>query len=118
MKDYLPIAVTHLPQEERMSKMRKRYRESLLYVGKSPDYHIFDLSTDFLDNLKDSKAKRFLNGLRRYFIRLDEEKKRIFVCDILEFGRHYPFWYIEEYTRREYERILREVVEEVPSCLE
>ncbi len=117
MKNYEPSTVIRLPEEERRKRVRKRYREALLSVGKSPDYHIFDLSPDFLAALKDSKAKRYLFGLRHFFANLDDEKRRIFVMDVLEVGRHYQFWYLDEYSHRQYEQILREIVKGVPACL-
>ena len=117
MKTYDPTSIPPIPHASKMERMRKRYRQALLSVGKSPDYHIFDLSNEFIGSLKDSQAKRFLFGLKRYFATLSEEDRRIFVNDILESGRHYPFWYLEDYTRRVYEQKLRAIVEEVPSCL-
>ena len=107
-----------LPNAERMKKIRVKYRQALLSVGKSPDYHIFDISPEFLDNLKDSKAKRFLMNLWRYFLNLKEEDQRFFVMEVLEVGRHYPFWYLDVYTRRQYEKRLQTIVSEVPTCLE
>ena len=102
---------------EQIHRVRRQYRSALLSVGKSPDYHIFDLSTEFLENLKDSKAKRFLMNLKVYFAGLDCKSQEIFVLDILEMGRHYPFWYLDTYTRRNYEEKLRSVIAEVPECL-
>lgn len=97
--------------------LRQNYRRALISVGKSPDYHIFDLSSDFINGLKDSKAKRFLLTLKLHFSSLDPKDKQLFVLDILETGRHYPFWYLEDYTRRAYEARLRQLIAEVPSCL-
>ena len=106
-----------LPDAKKMEQIRKKYREALLRVGKSPDYHIFDISAEFLSGLRDSKAKRFLLSLRRYFFSLKEEDRRIFVMDILENGRHYPFWYMEDFSRREYESRLNYIAKGVSSCL-
>ena len=97
--------------------LRLRYRNALLSVGKSPDYHIFDLSSDFINGLKDSKAKRFLYLLKQHFSSLRPKDQQLFVLDILETGRHYPFWYLEDYTRRAYEARLKQLIAEVPPCL-
>ncbi len=117
MKNYEPNTFPTPPHFARMERMKERYRNALLSVGKSPDYHIFDLSTGFLEHLKDTRAKRYLFSLRSFFVGLDQEQQRIFVMEILERGRHYPFWYLEEYTRREYAQKLMALVAEVPPCL-
>ena len=117
MSNYERTTPAKLPNAERMKRIRARYREALLSVGKSPDYHIYDLSPEFLNSLKDSKAKRFLVNLRRYFMDLAEEDQRFFVMEVLEVGRHYPFWYLDGYTRRQYEKRLQTIAAEVPICL-
>ena len=117
MSDYTSLKKDVVSPQQEMARVRNQYRSALLSVGKSPDYHIFDLSLDFLQNLKDSKAKRFLMNLRFFFIGLGNKEKQIFVLDILEMGRHYPFWYLETYTRRAYEEKLRNVIAEVPEWL-
>ncbi len=117
MKYYEPSTIIKLPDAERMSAIRRRYRQALLSIGKSPDYHLFDLTPEFLAGIKNAKTRNFLIKLSRYFDSLDGENKRIFIMDVLESGRHYPFWYMDAFPRRDYERRLRSVVSEVPSCL-
>ncbi len=117
MKNYIPTRTIKLCETDKVSRMRQRYRLALMAVGKSPDYHIFNLSMDFLRNLKDSKAKRFLLSLKKYVATLDEDTRVIFITDILEGGRHYAFWYMDSYSNRVYEEKLRCIVEGVPPCL-
>ena len=117
MSDYIPTSQPPIPRVEGIEDLRGKYRCALLSVGKSPDYHIFDLSSEFINGLKDSKAKRYLYVLKQYFASLPIQDQKIFVYDVLEAGRHYPFWYLENYTRRTYESRLRQLVAEVPPCL-
>ena len=65
--------------------IRKRYRAYLLQIGKSPDYHVYDLRYDELLRLPPSHARSFLIKIRRYFDSLDEKGKRILVAAPREF---------------------------------
>ena len=85
--------------------LSRKYRECLLKVGKSPDYHIYDLSYDFLRNLKPSKAASFLTRVRRFYDDLSPKDQRIFIAEVLELNRHYPFWFLgEKYRAGEFEQ--------------
>ena len=91
--------------------IRKRYRAYLLQIGKSPDYHVYDLRYDELLRLPPSHARSFLIKIRRFFDSLDEKGKRILVAEVLEKHRVYPFWFYDEnlFTPREFEMKRREV---------
>lgn len=87
------------------SEINRKYRDSLLKVGKSPDYHIYDLSYDFLRNLKPSKAQSFLLRVKRFYEELSPKDQRIFIAEVLELNRHYQFWFLgEKYRAGEFEQ--------------
>jgi len=71
------------------------YRQALIEVGYSPDYHIYDLNSDFLYRHEDIAGAKFLIMVREFYRTLPNYEKRIFVCEYLEVGRHYAFWWLE-----------------------
>ena len=87
-------------------EVRAKYRKSLLFIGKSPDYHIADLSLYYLYGLKGSRAKQYLIKVRRFYEALNESDQRIFVYEVLEKKRHYLFWFLgEDWKPGEFERM-------------
>ena len=90
---------------EHGAHIRKRYRACLLEVGKSPDYHIYDLTLKELRGMRASDAKRFLLKLVAYYLNLCDEEKALFVREILEKDRHYRFWFYDtSFPAAEFER--------------
>ncbi len=99
-KDHLALCL------ERADELRRKYRAALLKVGKSPDYHIYDLTIDFLTSLKESREKRFLLKVKRFYMGLGERDRGLFVREVLEKDRHYAFWFLGEHFKRgEFERL-------------
>ena len=97
-------------------RINRRYRACLLKVGKSPDYHIYDLSYEFLRYLKPSKEAKFLLRVKRFYENLNDKDKDIFVAEVLERNRHYPFWFLgEKYRNGEFEKRRAGVLAEVGS---
>jgi len=89
----------------------KRYRESLMDVGKSPDYHIYDLEEDWLLGLPKSPSRTFLLRLVCFYECLDPLGKIILVREVLEQRRHYQFWFLGiQFARGEFERRKYEVL--------
>lgn len=86
---------------EKAKRIKSHYRACLIRVGKSPDYHIYDLRYAFLSHLRDSQAKRYLLRVKRFYDGLSDDDKAIFVAEILERDRHYPFWYLGVIRERE-----------------
>ena len=113
---FKPYPTSHR-NDEALISIRNNFRKALLEVGKSPDCHVFDLSYRFLDFLKDSPQKRYLVRVKRHYDSLDANHREVFVKEILEVGRHYNFWYLENYSRKEYTDTLRETIMGARTCL-
>lgn len=100
---------------DRSKTLKRRYRRSLLALGMSPDTHIFDLDYDWLC-YKNTRESRFLREVVDFYLELNEVESRIFVCQVLERGRHFPFWWLgfvrqeKEYLRL-YGNTLRKIDE-------
>ena len=88
LKERLSIA-----EGSKIEALRRRYRRCLLAVGKSPDYHIDELSLTWLLALRPSKERDFLVKMRKFYASLDFINRIILVREVLEGGRHYPFWH-------------------------
>jgi hypothetical protein len=92
----LPIAFLPISRDSSLEILRAAFRQALIEVGHSPDYHLYDLDRDFLVRKKDYAAGRFLLRLYDFYhSQLDDLEQRIFICDFLERGRHYRFWWFE-----------------------
>ena len=86
-----------------------KYRSSLLAIGKSPDSHVYDYrESTFSANLR-SPQRKFLRSVYRFYQSLkDETDQKIFLSEILERGRHYPFWHFGMMESSEYkQRVVR-----------
>ncbi len=70
------------------------YRQSLIYVGMSPDTHVYDLDYDYLSS-KDSLEAKFLKDIVDLYLELGDMESKIFVCQVLEYGRYFPFWWMK-----------------------
>lgn len=71
------------------------FRQALIEVGYSPDYHIYNLDSSFLFRHQEKASAKFLLMVRDFYRSLPDYEKRIFVCEYLEAGRHYPYWWLE-----------------------
>ena len=86
------------------SLLKKKYRACLLESGKSPDYHIYDLSYRFIQSIRKRSCRIFLLEIKRYYDGLGKKDQSIFLREVLEAKRHYPFWFLGAGFRRgEYE---------------
>lgn len=103
---------------EHASEIRGKYRRALLEVGKSPDYHIYDLSYAFLADSHQAVAAKFLIKVKRFHDSLDVADQRIFVNEILEAKRHYAFWFLDfAFKRGEFESRKRSLLLAMPRRL-
>ena len=98
--------------------LRAKYRACLLRLGKSPDYHIYNLTFEFLNGSKRRKEVAFLLKIRRFYDALPEKDKPIFVREVLERNRHYPFWFYDaDYKKGEFERRKNDLLYRVVGAL-
>jgi len=91
----LPVALIFPDRESSIEILRAAYRQALVEVGHSPDFHIYDLDSSFLVRKQNLAAGRFLLKLYWFYLLQDDLSRRVFVSDFLEKGRHYPFWWFE-----------------------
>lgn len=91
------------------------YRQSLIYLGMSPDTHVYDLDYDYLSS-KDSIQAKFLMDIVDFYLSLNELESKIFVCQVLEYGRYFPFWWMN-YLKEEndYKRFYHETLKRIDS---
>ncbi|MCR5348160.1 MAG: hypothetical protein K6E59_00930 [Bacilli bacterium] len=100
-------------------EVRLRYRKALKAVGKSMDYHVYDLSYSFLASLRACPEAGYLLRVRRFYDALDSCDRMIFVNEILEKDRHYRFWFMgQEFRKGEFEArksgLLRKIPRSIP----
>ena len=92
-----------IPSEnENAATLRKAFRLALLELGKSPDYHIYDLTDDFLLGRKEGTSRRLLIRVKQIFDGLKPEEQKYFNYECLERERHYRFWYLGDYHEKEW----------------
>ncbi len=87
------------------------FRQALLDLGYSPDSHVYDVDDDYLLYEKGTASNDFVSRVRSFYRSLSPFKRRILVCDYLEKGRHYRFWWLEYADEREYAKNCHEVVQ-------
>jgi hypothetical protein len=99
----LPIAFLPSSRDSSLEILRAAYRQALIEVGHSPDYHLYDLDRDFLVRKTNYAAGRFLLKLYDfYYGQLEDLEQRVFICDFLERGRHYRFWWFTYFEARDF----------------
>lgn len=85
------------------------FRQSLINLGYSPDAHVYDIINDYFRYEVGSASNRFVRKVKDFYDSLDDFRRRIFLCEFLERGRHYPFWWLEFTTKKEYLNKLRDM---------
>ena len=113
----LPVALIFPDRESSIEILRAAYRQALVEVGHSPDFHIYDLDSNFLVHKQNLASGRFLLKLYWFYLLQDDLSRRIFVSEFLERGRHYRFWWFEycpydqfEATRNQVYRSLHRIL--------
>lgn len=85
------------------------YRQSLIEVGHSADYHVYDLEQDLIDHKLDRAAGIFLKHVKDFYESLPYLQQKVFLVECLEHGRHYAYWYLPYYSRKSYGQALASV---------
>lgn len=101
------------PEFAKAMEVRSKYRRSLLKLGKSPDTHVYDLSSDFLSYARRCPERSFLIRVKLYYEDLNVQMKQLFIAEVLEKGRNYPFWYLEQYRETVFRGKQRDIYERV-----
>lgn len=83
----------------------------MLDLGFSPDSHIYDFRGDRLLYAKGTASNRLIHRALLLYDLLGDFDRRVFVCEFLESGRHYPFWYMQFTNRKRFLRARKNVGE-------
>lgn len=83
----------NLTDEEKRKLICDYYSKSLTRLGLDNKLHIFEVPKLDLSEVEE-KETLFLIKLSEFFKKLDFESKYLLVCEILEKGSYYPFWYV------------------------
>jgi hypothetical protein len=113
----LPVALVFPNRDTSIEILRAAYRQALVEVGHSPDFHIYDLDSSFLVRKQNLAAGRFLLKLYWFYLMQEDLARRIFVCDFLEKGRHYHFWWFDFCTTDQFCQTKSEVYRSLHTIL-
>lgn len=90
---------------------RKWFRRVLLEAGYSPDAHLYEICPLYLFLGRPDERRKKIIAARLFYESLLPLEKEIFIFEILEKGRHYPFWNYgllsDEETEKKSDEILR-----------
>lgn len=89
------------------------YRQALVEIGYSPDRHVFDLDREYVGRCRGTAAGQFLENVIALYDSLPNIERKLFLCDCLERGRHYVWWWYEWFDRKTYSRMSRLVQDKV-----
>lgn len=77
-----------------INQFKRRYRDCLMHLGKSPDTHLYELSMESFTFSKKGEDLYLIDNLIKFYNKLENDfMKNIFITEFLERGRHYPFWH-------------------------
>ena len=89
--------------EDRVAKINALYRLSLMDLGYSPDEHLENVDPWRLEHYSDRATAQFLLKVYDlYYHELTPTQRRIFYTDVLEKDRHYHWWWMEFFIRKDY----------------
>lgn len=70
------------------------FRQALIECGYSPDAHIYDLDQGYLRRKKSTASVRYVLDAIRFYDSLPDFEARVYLCQVLEYGRHFQFWWL------------------------
>ncbi len=97
-------------EKNEIADFTKWFRQTLLEAGYSPDAHLSQLTPVYLFTRVKNESVRRLIKIRLFLEGLSETERRVFVNDILERERHYPFWYYGTIEEEEREQLVDELL--------
>jgi hypothetical protein len=104
MEQGIEIRFPQLSNKEKALLIGAVYRQSLVEVGHSPDFHVYDLDRGTLERKRHLASARFLLQVMDFYDGLPEFERKIFLCECLESGRHYAFWWLDFGDKRRFYR--------------
>lgn len=102
MSEEMEITFPKMKERDYLLVLGAAVRQALIEIGYSPDEHIYDVDKDFLLRHQDKVAARFILRVREYFDGLTVLEQLSFLNDVLEYGRHYKFWWLEYLDSKQY----------------
>lgn len=105
MVEEIEVTLPYLTAKQKAFVMGAVYRQSLVEVGHSADFHVYDLEQDLIERKGNLAAGRFLIMTKKFYESLEGIKKKIFLCEVLERGRHYPYWYLPYADGKSFSRL-------------
>lgn len=111
----MEIKFPHLGERSKSYLVGAIYRQSLIEVGHSPDYHVYDLEKGFLERKRSLVAGEFVERVYDFYYSLNDLERRVFLCECLERGRHYAYWWLAICDQKKYSRILHDVYRKTSS---
>jgi hypothetical protein len=111
MEEEIQIAFPHLSAKDKSLIVGALYRQSLIEVGHSADYHVYDLDKDLFVRKRHLAAARFLGEVYGFYRSLPDFERRIFLCDCLEHGRHYAYWWLAYTDPKGYQHAFKRLME-------
>lgn len=92
----LDVTFPKMTPETKAQLVRSLYRQALIDIGYSPDYHLYDIDKSYLSHKQDRASGAYLQEIMDFYEKsLSPLEQRIFICDCLEDGRHYHWWWME-----------------------
>ena len=104
------ISKVHVPC---VTRFTSKFRFALMNLGKSPDMHLYNIDEQSMGYSRISEDYRFVMSVVDFYNKLENSiKKRIFLTEFVERGRHYPFWHYEMLDTSVYRQMVEEVYQE------
>jgi cobalamin biosynthesis Co2+ chelatase CbiK len=109
MEEVVDIEFPHLNAKTKSLIVGAVYRQSLIEVGHSPDFHVYDLEKSLLEHKNDHAAGAFINKVHDFYFSLHGMERKVFLCECLEHGRHYTYWWLNYCNEKQFSRFLSSV---------
>jgi hypothetical protein len=109
MSDGVDVTLKDLNPKEKALLIGAVYRQALIEVGHSADYHVYDLEQDLIDHKLSIAAGVFLQHVKAFYDSLPEMQQKVFLVECLEHGRHYAYWYLPYFSPKSFSHVCSSV---------
>lgn len=99
-------------------EIKNKIRQSLLFLGLSPDLHVYDWREEFFEGKKRCPEIDYLKKTKLFYDDLDAFQKRVLLSECLEYGRVYPFWYYAWTSEPAYKKERKSVLSRFKKAIE
>lgn len=95
----------------------KWFREILLEAGYSPDSHVEELTPIYLlSRQKDRNVQKVIE-MRCFIKELSPLERKVFILEVLEKDRHYPFWNVGILNQKEKDELSKRLLVKATSFM-